>query len=431
MINPLLDLKKIYQERRTALLKKVKDAHPQVTDGVIVLFSNFEREQELFVQESSFYYLSGVTEPGSALVINWSGESTLYVPNTNGLRQQWIDGALDTSQQSVDDARVDKIEYLGDPIKGYELAPFFPQDDYKFLLDLLQDKVEAHATIFTFSPETSTGYVEQRNLLMRLNSFVLSLHESTMDISAIVTQMRSIKSNEEIDLLHNAIDITLVAQESAASMVGEGRSESEVQASVEYVFTASNAGLAFPTIVGSGSNSTVLHYTANDQALNKGDLVVVDCGAETFHYCADITRTYPISGKFTPRQKELYQLVLDCQQYIADIAKPGMWLNNKDKPEESLNHLARAFFRKHDVEKYFVHGIGHYLGLDTHDVGDYTKPLEEGNVITIEPGLYIAEERIGIRIEDDYWIVKSGAVCLSEAIPKSIEDVEALVQKGF
>jgi Xaa-Pro aminopeptidase len=131
------------------------------------------------------------------------------------------------------------------------------------------------------------------------------------------------------------------------------------------------------------------------------------------------------------RQKELYQLVLDCQAYIAEIAKPGMWLNNKDKPEESLNHLAREFFKKKDLDQYFVHGIGHYLGLDTHDVGDYSKPLEEGNVITIEPGLYLPQENIGIRIEDNYWIVKSGAVCLSEALPKSVDQIENLTKETF
>ncbi|HJM68478.1 MAG TPA: Xaa-Pro peptidase family protein [Candidatus Babeliales bacterium] len=425
MINPLLDLKKIYSERRAQLLKTIKDQYK--TAGSIVLFANFEREQELFVQESSFYYLTGVNEPGAVLVISLDGKTTLYVPNTNSTRQQWIEGALDTSPESVADAYVDEIKYLGDPIKGYELAPFFLESDYKDLIALLRDQ----EAVFTLSPDTPTGYVEQRNLLQRLYGFVPSLEKSVQNISAIVTDMRSKKSNEEIDLLHAAIDITIMGHESAARMISSNRSESEVHASVEYVFTASQAQLAFPSIVGSGKNSTVLHYTANNQPLEKDSLVVVDCGARFYHYCADITRTYPVSGKFTARQREIYQLVLDCQEYIADIAKPGMWLNNKDKPKESLNHLAREFFKKHDMDQYFVHGIGHYLGLDTHDVGDYTKPLEEGNVITIEPGLYLAHENIGVRIEDNYWIVKTGAVCLSEALPKTPDAIEGLAKEAF
>jgi Xaa-Pro aminopeptidase len=431
MVNPLLDLKKIYIERRATLLNTVKSLHSEKKQGTIILFADFEREQEIFTQESSFYYMTGVTEPGSVLVMNWDGKSTLYVPNTGGTRQQWIEGALDTSAESIEDAGVDAIEYLGDKIKGYELAPFFSESDYKNIIELLENNTKGGSTIFSLNPSTQNGYVVQRHILERLNSFVPALKEAIYDISSILADMRSRKSNEEIDLLYNAIDITSMGHEAAAKMIAPNRSESEVHATVEYVFTAAQAQLAFPSIVGSGKNSTVLHYTANNQPLEKDSLVVVDCGARFYHYCADLTRTYPVSGKFTLRQKELYQLVLDCQAYIAEIAKPGMWLNNKDKPEESLNHLAREFFKKKDLDQYFVHGIGHYLGLDTHDVGDYSKPLEEGNVITIEPGLYLPQENIGIRIEDNYWIVKSGAVCLSEALPKSVDQIENLAKETF
>jgi len=200
--------------------------------------------------------------------------------------------------------------------------------------------------------------------------------------------------------------------------------ESEVQASIEYIFTSSGARAAFPSIVGSGKNSTTLHYTTNGRQMSNGDLVVVDIGAESDYYCADLTRTYPVSGRFTKRQKEIYNLVLETQNYIAEIAKPGYWLNNKDKPEKSLHHLAKKFLEKRGYGQYFTHGIGHYLGLDVHDVGDYMRPLRDGDVFTIEPGIYIAEENLGVRIEDDYWIVKDSAICLSEALPKSIEDIE-------
>jgi len=161
--------------------------------------------------------------------------------------------------------------------------------------------------------------------------------------------------------------------------------------------------------------------------MKNDDLVVVDIGAEFEHYCGDITRTYPVSGRFTKRQREIYDIVLECQQYIEMLAKPGMWLSNKDKPEESLNHLAREFFKERGYDQYFLHGLGHFLGLDVHDVGDYSEPLQIGDVITIEPGLYIAQEQLGVRIEDNYWIVEDGVVCLSEHLPKDADEIEKLI----
>ncbi|MDZ4099608.1 MAG: M24 family metallopeptidase, partial [Methylophilaceae bacterium] len=185
------------------------------------------------------------------------------------------------------------------------------------------------------------------------------------------------------------------------------------------------------SVVGSGEQSTVLHYATNAEKMHTGDLVVVDIGAALDGYCADLTRTYPVSGKFSKRQKEVYEVVLAAQEYIADIAKPGYWLNNPEQPEKSLNHLAQKFIAQKGYGDYVVHGIGHYLGLDVHDVGDYTQPLKEGMVFTIEPGIYIPKERIGIRIEDNYWVVKDGVVCLSEQLPKKPEDIEAFMRGEY
>ena len=139
--------------------------------------------------------------------------------------------------------------------------------------------------------------------------------------------------------------------------------------------------------------------------------------------------TYPVSGKFTKRQRELYDIVLDTQEYIAAIAKPGLWLSNKENPDMSLNHLARKYLNDQGYGEYFPHGIGHFLGIDVHDVGDAAQALQAGDVITIEPGIYIPQEGIGIRIEDDYWIVEDGAVRLSEFIPKKAEEIEQMMQQ--
>jgi Xaa-Pro aminopeptidase len=171
-----------------------------------------------------------------------------------------------------------------------------------------------------------------------------------------------------------------------------------------------------------------LHYVENNQQIMEEDLVVVDIGAEYGLYAADLTRTYPANGKFTPRQREIYQLVLDTQQYIESIAKPGMYLKNSQYQDESLHHLAVGFLKKAGYADYFVHGIGHYLGLDVHDVGDYSTPLMPGDVFTIEPGIYIPDEKLGVRIEDDYVMTDDGAVCLSFDLPRQPDEIERWMQ---
>jgi Xaa-Pro aminopeptidase len=171
-----------------------------------------------------------------------------------------------------------------------------------------------------------------------------------------------------------------------------------------------------------------LHSFENTRKFEEGDLVVVDIGAEYGMYSSDITRTYPVSGKFTARQKEVYNIVLETQLYVQSLAKPGIYLNNRENQESSLHHLAVKFLEKHGYEKYFIHGIGHFLGLDVHDVGNHEVPLSIGDVFTIEPGIYISEENLGIRIEDDFVITKNGCACLSENLAKQAHDIECFMK---
>jgi len=212
-------------------------------------------------------------------------------------------------------------------------------------------------------------------------------------------------------------------------LINEEDCERDVLAGLTYGIIAGGAREAFPSIVAAGKNATILHYADCDTQLKKNELLLIDCGASYNHYCADLSRTVPISGKFTQRQRAIYAIVLACQDYIASLVKPGMWLNNKEKPHESLQHLAVEFFEKKGYAQYFTHGIGHYLGLEPHDVGSMQEPLREGDVITLEPGLYLPEENIGVRIEDDYWVIKDGVHCLSEELPKAIDDIEELMSK--
>lgn len=420
----------LYRSRRNQLLERIREQFPDKKDDALVLFAGFEHERSVFRQESSFFYLSGIREPGVVLYIELDGTTTLYIPNCGDVRAQWVMEPTPLKEENAQELGVDHVKPLGNACVGYAFHPFFPQAEYEFLLKELRKIVDGNGSLFTLNPAHASGCIDQRLLLKRLAEFIPDITESVVDILPLIAQMRRIKSHDEIEYLYKAIEITALAQEAASHAIADGVRECEVQAGLEYIITGSASRPSFPSIVATGKNGTVLHYNLNRDALLKGDLVVVDCGAEYDYYCADITRTYPVSGKFTARQKELYTIVLETQEYIASIAKPGLWLSNKEKPDQSLNHLAKKFLKdKGGYDQYMPHGIGHFLGIDVHDVGDITQPLQEGDVITIEPGIYIPQESIGIRIEDDYWIVADGAVCLSEDIPKSIKDIEELVKK--
>jgi len=230
-------------------------------------------------------------------------------------------------------------------------------------------------------------------------------------------------------LIRRAIKNTVHAQRAAAWAIGDGVREAEVQACLEYVMIRAGMRPCFPSIVASGRNGTVLHYDDNTDVMRAGELVVVDIGAACGHYCADISRTYPVSGRFTARQRELYDVVLQTQEHVARLAGPGMWLVNKQDPTVSLHHHAQDFLDRAGYGHYFPHAIGHSLGLDDHDAGDRQSSLHEGDVMTIEPGVYIPDEEIGIRIEDDYVIGPDGAICLSQQLPKEPGEVEALMRK--
>lgn len=418
----------LFQKRRQILLKKINQKHK--VDGILLLFADFENDTHAFVQESSFYYLTGINEPAVALVAT-EQNTTLFVPNCVQERAKWALSPVLLEHNNASKVGVDGIEPLGEAPRGFQLHPFSDQKHYANLVNVIKNGLKSKKKFFVLNPAAPSGYEQQRLILMRLCQWVPELHAALIDVSDIVAEMRRKKSMQEIESIRMAIEITQMAHEAASSAIADGMLEAEVQASIEYVMCAAGARPSFPSIVGSGKNSTVLHYTQNEREMKNGDMVVVDIGAQFDLYCADLTRTYPVSGTFSKRQKEIYNIVLETQQYIADLAQPGMWLSNKEHAGQSLNHLAKQFIAQKGYGDYFPHGIGHYLGLDVHDVGSYATPLQEGDVITIEPGIYIPKENCGVRIEDNYWIVEGGAVCLSEDLPKKAKDIEQRVQAEF
>jgi Xaa-Pro aminopeptidase len=422
---PRTDYHSIFAARRKELVEAIKIAFPD-RQGVVILFAAFEQGSQAFTQDKTFYYYTGINEPGAVIAVHLDGTSILYLPNYFEKRAQWMVLPQAIMTQDTKALGVDKVELLGNECVGYSLPPYFSQDEYVHMIDFLTTIVQQNDAIFT--THESSYYLSARIALDHLERYIPSLSRAVCDISTLIAAARRRKDMGEIEHIYRAVEITELAHESAVQTIKQGVSEAEVQASLEYMMIASHARTSFPSIVAAGKNSTILHYHQNDSVLKNGDVVVVDIGAEYNNYCADLTRTYPVSGMFSKRQKEIYNIVLQTQEYIASLAKPGMWLKNKEKPEQSLHHLAVKFLATYGYDRYFPHGIGHFLGLDVHDVGDYTIPLQEGDVITIEPGIYIPQENIGIRIEDNYWIAKDEAVCLSENLPKKVEEIEGFMQ---
>jgi Xaa-Pro aminopeptidase len=248
-----------------------------------------------------------------------------------------------------------------------------------------------------------------------------------------LARLRMRKSQREIDLLQHAADVTVTAHRAAWRFAAPGRYEYEVASAMTAVYSSRGCERsAYAPIVGSGPNATVLHYTGNARRMDQGELLLMDVGAECAGYAADMTRTIPIGGKFTPRQREIYNVVLGAEKAVIAAIRPGAMLG-KAFPG-SLYHVAYDYIDSHGQDlhgdplgKYFIHGVSHHVGLDVHDAWDPELPLEAGMVITVEPGIYIPEEGIGVRIEDMILVTNGGAQVMSAALPREAADVEKAI----
>ncbi len=278
----------------------------------------------------------------------------------------------------------------------------------------------------------------------------LSTNVQLLDLNYLVSKMRMVKNQFEIDQIRYASTITASGFYNTIQQVKPGMYEYQVQAMLEYYYRElGSQDTAFETIVAGGNNTCILHYNTNREKLKNGDLVLIDSGAEYNYYNGDLTRTIPVSGKFTKEQKEVYQIVLDAQYAVIKKIKPGVKLT--DLKKYSVEQLKKGMMKLgllkkgYDATKYTLHGVGHHIGLDTHDAVANKKigradfdTLLVGNIITVEPGIYFPESakeipakyrRIGVRIEDDVLVTKGGREVLSDALPKEIEDIEFLMME--
>jgi Xaa-Pro aminopeptidase len=405
-----------YHARREALAKKAA--------GIVLLLAPLEGGDPVyrFRQEDNFYYLSGVTVPGAALLVAPAAPENsperacteiLFLPPRDFRREKYTGPQL--GAENPDAPKItgfDRVEEMGR----------LPDEVSKLVAN-------GRPVIYTdvdSQEETSTD-AEALAFLKRTNTSLFF-----QDVKPMLASLRTVKDAGEIALIRKAVDASVAAHFAAMKAVKPGITEFEISALMQYEWGRRGCERpAYAPIVGSGHNSTVLHYSENTSTMKSGDVVVIDAAGEYSMYAADITRTLPVNGHFTPRQREVYDVVLGAQEAAIAAFQSGKSMLFGDS-DASLNKVAKDYIRSHGkdlhgqpLDQYFIHGLGHYIGLQVHDAGDYKIPLGPGMTFTIEPGIYIPEENIGVRIEDDFLVGEDGKLIkLSGALPSKAEDVE-------
>lgn len=373
-----------YASRRKKLLKQIGN------NNIAVVFSSKEYVRGVYRQDSNFYYLTGFTEPESIAVFapgRSEGEFILFNLENDTTKELWY-GERVGQKKACSEFGADQSF----PIKEFDLI---------------------------------------------LNKLLIG--RKRVEIDSFLYEMRLKKSSYELDIIRKAAKITTEGHLRAMRKCHPDIYEFELEAELLYEFMRLGGRYeAFKTIVAGGVNACTLHYEKNNKKLIDGDLVLIDAGAEYEYYCADISRTFPVNGKFTQKQRTIYEAVLEAQLETIAHIKPGIRFDNLQLIAEDViaKHLSYLGFLKEatTVKQFFMHKIGHWLGLDTHDVANYKinhewRILEPGMVLTIEPGIYIISDNIGVRIEDDVLVTENGCEVLTEGLPKTVQEIEAEMKK--
>jgi Xaa-Pro aminopeptidase len=421
----------VYAERRAKLASKV--------GGPIVLWGFTGREESsqayVFEQEENFYYLTGHNEEGAGLIIlppshdgdgvinsDWWGPTreVLFLPEKNPAKEKWNGVRMSPTDPGIQ-ART-----------GFSLVK--PFKEMRATVEKLADFSRSMYTILPYEKELG-GYPHEKAVVDWLELAVPQV--KLKDVRASIAALRQVKSPGEIAFLKRAIDLSLDAQLEAMRMMRPGLYEYQVVAKmVEVHAMGGSEAEGYAPIVGAGPNSTALHYDKLSRKIEDGDVVVMDVAAQFSGYSGDITRTIPANGKFTPRQREIYDIVLGAQNAALAAVKPGAYFFCKGKGD-GLFKFAYDYINSHGQDlhgkrlgQYFIHGLGHDIGLNVHDPeepGGPCMPLKPGMVVTVEPGIYIPEESLGVRIEDDILITESGYKLLSERLPRDPYEIEKIM----
>ena len=364
-----------------------------------------------FRQQSDFFYLTGINEENAFLIIapDYPDESlreVLFIEPYDEVKATWQGEMLD-AQHATELSGIKTVKGSDTFYSVLNDIAYSGYGDTIFLNSYEYPKYECNV-------ET----IQQRFLKKIKGMYPMHQYGRT---APILNAMRMVKSDEEIKITQQACAITSKAFRRCLQTVRPGMYEYEVQAEIEYIFKQNNAtGHAYAPIIAGGKNACCLHYSKNQSLLHDGDLLLFDIGCEYLNYSSDLSRTIPVNGKFTPRQKECYNLVLDVMNEITQLYRPGHCINE-------INQAAKQLMG--DNGKYLIHGVSHHIGLDVHDSVDKFKPFEPGMILTCEPGMYIREEGIGIRIENDLLVTEGEPVNLFAGLPIEVEEIEAAMQR--
>jgi len=413
----------VFAGRRAALAARV--------DGPVVLWGLTGEEESsqsyVFTQEDNFYYLTGHNEEGAGLILvpapkngatdTWSGpREILFLPPKNPHKEHWNGIRMSPSDPGIE-ART-----------GFSTVKPFTE-----MRTTVEKLAKSYTNVYTILPYEKElgGYPHEKAVADWLAQAAPQIKPK--DIRPQIEAERCIKSLGEINFLRTAVDLSDDAQIAAMKMMRPGLWEYQVAAKMTEVHAMGGSEAeGYAPIVGAGPNSTALHYDQLSRKIQDGDIVVLDVGAQYAGYSADITRTIPANGHFTPRQREIYEIVLGAQHAALAAMKPGM--NMCFKGENSLWKISYDYINSHGKDQhgkslgqYYIHGLGHNIGLDVHDPGGSCQPLQPGQVVTVEPGIYIPEENLGVRIEDDVLITETGYRLLSEKLPRDPDQIEKIM----
>ncbi len=421
----------VYMERRSKLASHI--------DAPIVLLGYTGKEEDaqtyIFSQEENFYYLTGHNEEDAALILLPPGKSSAKKDAWPGPREIFFIPTKDPHKEVWNGIRMSPSDPGIESRTGFALVKPFSE-----LRATVESLLKAYGSIYTILPYTHElgGYPHEKETVEWLK--LAAPQAELKDIRKEIAELREIKSPTEIAFLRQAIALSLDAQLEAMKMMRPGLFEYQIAAKMVYIHaTGGSEAEAYAPIVGAGPNSTALHYDKLSRKIEDGDIVVLDVGAQYAGYAADITRTLPANGKFTSRQREIYEIVLGAQNAALAEIGPGkiMGCHTKDK-KDTLQGIAYNYINTHGKDlrgkplgQYFIHGLGHPIGLNVHDATvDYCRPLAPGMVVTVEPGIYIPEENLGVRIEDDVLITETGAELLSQKLPRNPGEIEKIMAEA-
>lgn len=407
-----------YNKRRQTVFDRMAD------NSIAVLYSGIEHhvsadEYDLFTAHANrnFFYLTGLRRDKMALVLDKAAaepKTTLFIEEADPSMERWY-GRKVTVDEAKELSGIDNVRFI---------------DELDGALDMIMTREDVYTAYFDTYRHQKEDLPDYN--VVKANEFKTAYPGvSIRNLFPFVAEQRMQKDEDEIALTKEAIKLTDTALKNVLANLKPGMFEYEAQADFEYSIRRNGAEwTAFPTIAGSGMNGTMLHYETNQDMMEDGSLLLMDLGARVRGYNSDITRTYPVNGKYTERQRQVYDIVLEANRTVLKEAKPGMTtvdLNNICKKVLAAGCIRLGLIEKEEeIGRYYMHGVSHHLGIDVHDVTvDFNKKLRPGAIISDEPGLYIDEWEIGIRIEDDLLITEDGAVCLSEEIMRDADEIEA------